>query len=530
MKRYFSILFCSLFLFATASPLVIMLLSEEKTISTGEKRKLTPWPDFQWDLEGIQKFPRQFEEYFDDHFGLRDNLIAFYNGIFVELFQSSPKDHAIVGSDKWLFLSTPDFVINDFLGLHLFDEARLRHWKQILLDRQEWLADQGIHYLFIPPPNKIMIYPEYLPDRILQRRGRTNLDQFVERLNTPPVFTGLLDLRKPLLDAKNTGQLYLKADTHWNFDGSYVAYLEIMARLQQWFPEMRPIPKEQMVVEEIQISGDISKMLNLASMYEETFRVLHIPDGENLVNFKDFKGYPQPATLEQHFRTGKLFTNENPTQKHTALFISDSFGTALREYLCAHFRRIIFVKDARFEDLKKLIEIEQPEVVIDINVARGLYVALGENKEITRYIMEKHGTRENILLDIDAGQLQNTVKEVVNAHLTGAGKETTIETTEQDPQLIFDLGDGMSQSTLHIQCTISSPVNTTMRLYFHREGDTRYKEKHMISAKLRKGINSIFLRLYDPIQLESLRLDPGEKPGQYRIDRLLISQESSSES
>jgi len=518
MKKIASWLLAALFLAAIFTPLTVMQFSEEASVSLTEKRKLAEKPSFQLSLQSLQAFPQKYEKYFNDHFGLRDKFVYLYNAFFVTFFQTSPKTHTVVGKDKWLYLAAEN-VITDFMGLNQFDRNRLQHWKQILADRQEWLEDKGIKYLFIPAPNKVMIYPEYLPDRILKRQGKTNLEQFLDYLSQPPAFANVLDLRPSLLAAKKEGQLYHKGDTHWNFDGAYIGYATIIEAMRQWFPELTPVPKEQLVRRYEKLSGDLTYTLNLAEMYKEDNWTLTRPDEDKLINYQKFAGYPQPDTPYQKFRRGTLFYNENPSQQRTAIFISDSFGSAMRNFLAPHFKRIVFVKDARFEDLKKLIEVEHPDIVLDLNVARGLHVALGENIEIRDYVLDKNQASRQMVLDVTSDSLQQSLSSSAQIELVG----DKIRANAGDPQLYFDLPKDAPNGTLNIYCQITSPFDTQLRLYYQTADHRYFSETQKVSHNLRKGRNSFYLRIYDANVLKTLRLDPGEQPGEYGIERFTVT-------
>lgn len=518
MRKLTSTLLSLIFLAAIFTPLAVMLVSEERTISVAEKRKLAEKPPLRLSLQTLRTFPQAYEKYFNDHFGLRDKFVYLYNAFFVTFFQTSPKSHTVVGKDKWLYLAAEN-VITDFMGLNQFEENRLRHWKQILSDRQEWLEDQGIRYLFIPAPNKVMIYPEFLPDIILKKRGRTNLEQFLEYLSRPPAFTGVIDLRPALLAAKKEGQLFHKGDTHWNFDGAYVGYAMIMETLRRWFPELAPVPKEQLIRTYEKLSGDLTYTLNLAKMYEEDHWLLTRPDEDRLINYQKFAGYPQPDTPYQKFRRGTLFYNENPDQQRKAIFISDSFGSAMRNFLAPHFKRIVFVKDARFEDLKRLIEVEKPDVVMDLNVARGLHVAMGENIEIRDYVLNKHKASRQMVLDVTPDSLPQSLSRSAQVELVG----DKVKASAGDPQLYFDLPKEAPKGTLNIYCEITCPFDTQLKLYFQTADHPYFSEAKRLTHNLRKGRNSFYLRLYEPNVLNTLRLDPGEQPGEYGLERFTVT-------
>ena len=137
-----------------------------------EKRRLAKLPEFHFSIEDIKTYPRNYENYFNDHFGLRSRFVWLYNSVFVSLLETSPNFDVIVGNDKWLFFAT-GFNYQDFTGSRLKSVGTLMEWKQRLEERQKWLAKKGIRYLLLPVPYKISVYSEYLPDRI-QPLARNN--------------------------------------------------------------------------------------------------------------------------------------------------------------------------------------------------------------------------------------------------------------------------------------------------------------------------------------------------------------------
>lgn len=523
MNKTLSLLFIGLFLLAICTPLAVMYTTEEQQISYSEKRKLAPKPQWHFTRESVNGFPRRYEAYFNDHFGLRNRLVQLYNGFFVTFLQTSPKTHTVVGKDKWLFIAA-NFTVHDYMGLNPVDDNQLRHWKEILLDRDEWLKDQQIRYLFILPPNKIMIYPEYLPERIRKRAGTTNLQLLLDELAAPPQFRDILDLRPALLAAKSSNQLYHKGDTHWNFDGSYVAYVEIMKRLGQWFDDMQPVAKESLIPEHQTLSGDLTYTLNLAQMYRENITILHRPDEEKVINFRRFPGYPQPNQPYQIFNKGTLWVNENPAKKISAVFISDSFGSALRNYLAPHFKKIIHVRDARFEDMKRLIEEEHPDVILDLNVARGFYVALRENIEIRDYILAKNHKTRVIVQDITPQNLPDNLTGSRNVHLeTSEGKMTV----GHDPQLYLKLPEVLPAKPLTVYCQVESSSDSFLTLYYQTKDHLYFGEDQKIITKMRRGPNALYFRIFEPVAGSTIRLDIAELPGRYALQRFTLSVERS---
>jgi hypothetical protein len=70
-SRIFDNLLIATFIIGLFLPLV---LTHNRKESATEKRKLAEFPELKWDQKSMTKFPSQFESFFNDHFGLRDQL------------------------------------------------------------------------------------------------------------------------------------------------------------------------------------------------------------------------------------------------------------------------------------------------------------------------------------------------------------------------------------------------------------------------------------------------------------------------
>ena len=522
-SRYF---LAPLLLLTLMAPMTAMIQQKEQLISANEKRVLAPKPKLTLNITELKTFPKRFEAWFKDHFGFREDLIQLYNGIYVTIFRTSPKWNVIVGEDGWLFLAN-EFVIQDYTGHHLYNTTRLQHWKKNLFERKAWLTKRDINYLWVIPPNKIQIYPEKLPDKLRVRKGLTHLEQFTTYLNSPPIFSDRVDLLPSLLRAKSLDQLYLKADTHWNTDGSYIAYKEIIRHLANSFPEFTPIPKDHLKREYHKIRGDLSLILNLGKMFEEDSSTLRHPALPPPIVYQKLIVPPHPLSDHQRFRHGKFTVHESPEKTRTAVFISDSFGSALQEFLAPHFKKIVFIKDARFEDITHFLDTFRPDVVIDLNVARAMYITLGDSDEITREVMADTFTdlRTKLSLDITAQNFRSYLKQVSQLAVS---EDTTGEmiATGEDPQLHFTLPQRMSRGILSLNCNLESEKNDVFKLYFTQENSHEYSESNCLKFAIHPGTNRIYMRLTKPVFMGALRLDPGEKKSnRFRLLRFAAFEE-----
>ncbi|MDK9708856.1 MAG: hypothetical protein OEL83_17580 [Desulforhopalus sp.] len=523
MKNWKSAPLAILFVLFIFTPATVMITGDKAKVSFEEKRQLAELPALKPTLASLQAFPAKFDAYFNDHFGLRSTFVRMYSQILVTVFRTSPKWLVVIGKEGWLFFAGDNELV-DFTGFQYREMETLQRWKQVLEDRKNWLAAQGIHYLFLIPPNKSMIYPEFLPERISSRQRVNTLERFQEVLASDPAFPGNIDLRPVLLAAKEKERIYHKSDTHWNAVGGYAAYSAIMTHLGKELPGLQPLPREEFE-EKMGVlqGGDMSLLLNLRDLYHEPNPILVPPQSMTPGHWQKVKFETMKAIGQQRFRTGKLIVNGMEGRDLTAIFICDSFGSALSDLLAMHFKKIIRVNDARFEDVTDLIRKEKPDVVIDLNVARRMDIALGVSQELLGPMVDRQLLETKPTLDITDENLQSHLLASEDLRIDKTHKNgIALEATGGDPQLLLSAGNRLSSRVVNIKCVIDSPVQTTFAFYYKTPGDKAFSGKNLYTAQLERGENTIHFRIYTPIRLDALRIDPGSAVGQYVLRQFTL--------
>jgi alginate O-acetyltransferase complex protein AlgJ len=359
----------TLFMALICLPLVGGVLGWDLTEDLGEKRLPVRSPVLGRDpLEAI---PGKFEAFYADRFGFRNGLIQGHNWIKYSLFKGSSLGKVLFGKDDWLFL-TKSGIVTDFLGRHSLSTRELDTWKSVLEQRQQWLQERGIRYLFVIVPNKATVYPEMLPDHISRSRGRSRMDQLVDYLETHSSLD-ILDLREPLQQAKPSGLLYYSQDSHWTDRGAFIGYREICKKLKDWFPDIQPLRREDFDIAKTQGAGDLSMMLGLGEKLAEE-REKWIPKRPVTPSNKQLTA-PGGYTWTRGIVSEPQAVSENERQAYRLLLFNDSFAYygGLQERLNAIFLRSAFSADepdARC--LEALIEQQHPDIVIHEVVERKL--------------------------------------------------------------------------------------------------------------------------------------------------------------
>jgi len=201
-----------------------------------DNRVLAPPP--RWAGFGrLRDLAKATDAYVEDHFGLRRRLVRWNSLIRYRLGTSStPK--VVIGADGWLFY-TGEKIIEQHTGDNVFTPAELDRWVAVMTANRDWLARRGIAFVIMIAPDKSTIYPEKLPTYPRPPRRTTRTDQLAERLRGTDLV--LVDPRQALIGAKaRFPKVYFEGDSHWSQRGAFIAYRQLMERVQAKFPAATP--------------------------------------------------------------------------------------------------------------------------------------------------------------------------------------------------------------------------------------------------------------------------------------------------
>lgn len=362
LARYLTI--CC-FLLSLWAPLLIAVATPDQKISAAEKRQLASRPQLQWDT--LSQFPDAFEAYYNDHFGLREELLFGYNYYQFALLNVSTSNRVIVGSDGWLFQNGGDHV-RDMRNIWPFSPGELQHWANILTLKHQWLQQQGIDYLFVVTPSKHLIYPEKLPGAFAPVQPVSRADQLITYLkeNTK---VPVVDMRKALFKEKNKLRPYHKTDTHWNSYGAYIGYREMMQQIKK---QLRGIPVVKLRRSSFDLvsqpGGDLAQSLNLHQQVQEEAPLPTAWNAACLHNH-NLKGEANDTSRNQQW-----FTTTCPEGKYRAIMFRDSYSVAMMPYLSQSFASIYYIPHSpvRVQNMQQIVLENKPDLVIEQRASRWL--------------------------------------------------------------------------------------------------------------------------------------------------------------
>lgn len=333
------------------------------TISESEMRELAPWPAWSWKPAELLRWPGQFEQYFEDHFTLRAQLIDWRSLLLWKGLRVSAFDTVVAGRNDWLFYAD-DGGLRDWIQDEPFPREELADWRETLLKRRAFLARRGIPFLFVIAPDKQMVYAEFMPATIRRLRNEYRADQLIAYMReTAPDFE-ILDLRPALRAAKASELLYHRYDTHWNDRGALVAYQAIARALQRLLPGVMPLSRSDFDTDVTVLSGDKTTMLGLVDEGKRRMPglVLRRGPGYRIV---------APPRPDPYGEDPILIIEHRNQSLPTALVFRDSFGARLIPYLSEHFRHVEFYwqDELNYDEIAR----QRPDVVIQEFVARHFY-------------------------------------------------------------------------------------------------------------------------------------------------------------
>ena len=287
------------------------------TDSTTENRILAPFPKID-SVREIKFLPKMSENYVNDRFGLRKQLVHFNSLVRYRLGLSSTRE-VVVGKDGWLFY-TADKLMEQHTGADVFTPVELENWVRQMEADRDWLAKRGIAFYIMIAPDKNTIYPEKLPD--YPRGAITRIDQVAARLRNSDL--EFIDPRAELFRVKAAGAMvYTPGDTHWNERGAFVAYQLLMDRVRKRYPSIVPLALDDFKISYGQPMGaDLAYILALDGDIKYSVERM-TPTGES----------HQIATQTTTFRPGwgwRITENKNDLQDRPRLLV---FGDSFTDYV-----------------------------------------------------------------------------------------------------------------------------------------------------------------------------------------------------
>jgi len=201
----------------------------DEPMAGSENREKAPLPVFDW--KHLDRFPQQFNDFYDDHFSLRPVGVKLYNRFnYFFLKQSPDASKGILGKNNWMFQGKDLDYYRVLVRLSTEQQIALKNEFQ---RRADFLHRRGCRFLLVIVPTKKEIYTEYVPSEFFKYSRENATDQILQ-LAKEVSNLDVIDLKPVLIKSKAIyPEVYHRYDHHWNDYGAYVAYDTIISYLQQ---------------------------------------------------------------------------------------------------------------------------------------------------------------------------------------------------------------------------------------------------------------------------------------------------------
>jgi hypothetical protein len=523
-EKVYSVLLVSVFLFFIISPLCLFLLLPFKKISESEKRYLAAFPKMEKSINSVLSFPKQFEKFYQDHFGLRDSLTKLNNLILLNLFQEAPSPFVLKGKNGWFFY-IGEGVLNDYFGQKQAGAVYLEKYISIFSDRKYWLNSLGIHYLFVPVPNKITVYDEYLPKRIRQSRGLSFYEQFIKNINSNLISKNIINVYDLLNIDKKEQQVYLKTDTHWSHYGAYFTFNKIIRRCNLLFKKkyLKKIPDKELYREDAEFSGDISMIMHLEKYISEQASRLRIKN--KCLGYRRVLQNNDLNLLPSRSATAGYTINKCYKEKITVLIISDSFGVFLQKFFNERFKKVYHFQNVQFNEAEKFILKKKPDVVIEVWVARNMRKIKADPALTAKVLQNQYNLSEKVVLSIDNLLDFKKIKNKNDLIFAIHKKQIVMQSSGDDPYFSVPFQPTAAEigERYLVETEITAPEDTVFAMYFTTaSAPNTFTEQQKVVAKIHKGTNRLLFRLPHPHVAGMIRIDPGITSGRYVLHSLTV--------
>jgi len=354
--------FVVLFMAMLALPLIFIDLSSNR-LSVKENRMLAERPRITKMKNHLGTFIRQFDAWFKDSTGFREQLLTLYN--VMEINKKSgvkyKKGQAVLLIGEYghhYYAGQNGYMIPRFQGEKFLSDEQLANTANKLEDIKVYLNKKGISFVVMFCTEKETIYSEFYPKSIKRGPEPIQLDiitNYLQEHTSVDVF----NIKQALLAEKNNYMLYPVSFgdlAHYTEMGAFFAYRELMKYINIYFPEITPYE-----MNDIKISYDNEGIPDVSLKTKTAYKKLD-------PSFFDDVELIRPFTWEN------IAYENKDADLPVILVFRDSYGGGsflgayelkfITQFIASHFSRAIFIHYINLEHFEEYINKFKPDIVV----------------------------------------------------------------------------------------------------------------------------------------------------------------------
>ena len=253
-KSRIEIIFLTIFFVFLFIPITHINQAE---ISKQENRTLAKWqPLIKENNEINFEFGKNFNEWFNDRFILRDSIIQLYRLIGLKLAYKIYKFNEIYYNKKTMWAFNPDWINPNDITPEM---------PKILENIQKlyvFCNKNHIHLYIVTAPVKEEVYAEETyPFKLKTNNGQIFTNQLNESISDIAMF--------PISELKHASKndyTYPKSDPHWGEFGGYIAANEFLKFIQKDYPSIKLLEEKDFIISR--------KTLPLITDWEDSYQYI----------------------------------------------------------------------------------------------------------------------------------------------------------------------------------------------------------------------------------------------------------------
>lgn len=351
-KKVNNSIFVILFLLTFFVPLLFTKW-ESGGVAETENRNLAKFPSLVSNGSFNLSFTTDFETWFMDHMGFRQNLIDAN-----KTFQKDVFDRAISKSDYKTgktgdSIYATNVIIKDYAHVNLRTEEEVAQIGQSYQKISDWLDAKGVPFYYVQCVDKHTTYPERFIASVKQIGTVSKTDQVIDYLQNHTTVNTIY-FKQLFADLRTQYDIFSHwgDPTHWTSRGAYMGYRHMMERINRDMEQPLTILDEE--------------------DYEITLEVQEGPDGQSeqieKFNIRDAKAQQVNISAmgewaEDHRHS--IWKNSDAGNDKRLLLMGDSyFNSYLVDDIAESFGEVWLVWGEYTNDLPEIVELCKPDVVI----------------------------------------------------------------------------------------------------------------------------------------------------------------------
>lgn len=360
-----NIVFVIAFAIMICLPLLFLNHNQNK-ISVIENRTLAVKPNL-WQQDGSlnKDFITEFEDWFNDNIGFKGQALA-GNIIFkYKLFGVLDIPNWIEGDKGNFFYTTGGKDIETYAGKNLYSQETMQELSECLISMNRYFEQKGCKTYNMFIPNKEAVYSE-LYDEDVYHAEESRLDILTGYIKENTELN-VFNVKQALINHKAENLYYKSYDgSHWNMNGAFIGYRELMSVIQKDYPEIVVLEKEDFEIREEPYTG-------LMSYYSDVPIIHNMFDIEDVLYHYDLRGgyhavisQEAPGGLKIDSNLNFYYVKNESIDNNQKLFIiGDSYMYSfLLPMLGESFSEVYFIRNTNAEIVTELVEMVEPTIFL----------------------------------------------------------------------------------------------------------------------------------------------------------------------